>query len=231
MSRPTAPALVLAGVVLSLLAAGCGADPAPVKASTTQSLKECRSQWHDVAESVIGLDQDTDPSALASRWTSVVATVDYYRTAPSAKGCQANVETQLKAITLLRQFSERLRPYDMAYQLRRVSASIDLYLHDALPAAQRNGAGKLVRPPTKAAVSAAMATLTSKAATANDELQPGWEQLASVELEDSAAVASALQDLDFLAQDSPGWRESEAALQVLVAAVQAQEQTTGVPAG
>jgi hypothetical protein len=32
-----------------------------------------------------------------------------------------------------------------------------------------------------------------------------------------------MQDLDFLAQDSPHWRQCEEALQVLVAAVRAQE--------
>jgi hypothetical protein len=72
-------------------------------------------------------------------------------------------------------------------------------------------------------VTAAIATLTNDAASANTELQPGWEQTTSVDLTDVAALTKTMQDLDFLAQDSPHWRRCEEALQVLVAAIRAQE--------
>lgn len=229
MPRASFAAAVTMALVAAVGVGACGADKAPAKTSSS-ALKECQDQWGEVAESVVGLDEDPNPSALATRWTSVVATVDYYRNTKTAKDCQAQVESQVKAITLLRQFSERLRPYDMAYQLARVNASVDLYLHEPLPAPARNENGKLVKPPSKASVTAAIGTLTAQASQANTELQPGWGQLASVELTDPAAVKAAIDDLDFLAQDSPGWRQCQAALQVVVAAVQAQEGTVGGPA-
>ena len=192
-----------------------------------RALEQCRAQWRDVGDSVVGMDEDTNPSALASRWTSVIATVDYYRTADSARHCQTAVETQLKAVTALRQFSEKLRPYDMTYQLGQVRAAIDLYLNDPLPAPVRGENGKRVAPPGKAAVTAAMKTLGDNAAEANAELQPGWTQTSSVDLTDVDALTKTMKDLDFLAQDSPHWRACEAALQVLVAAIRAQEGLSG----
>ena len=218
-------------VLVALLAAGttsCGQGSAPspdVKAQ--RALEQCRAQWRDVGDSVVGMDEDTNPSALASRWTSVIATVDYYRTADSAKHCRTAVEAQLKAVTALRQFTEKLRPYDMTYQLGQVRAAIDLYLNDPLPAPVRGENGKRVAPPTKAAVTAAMKTLGDNAAEANAELQPGWAQTSSVDLTDVDALTKTMQDLDFLAQDSPHWRACEDALQVLVAAIRAQEGLSG----
>ncbi|RNL65104.1 hypothetical protein EFK50_03795 [Nocardioides marmoriginsengisoli] len=226
MPRPPLVAASALALALTFGVGACSADEDPPQAKTS-ALEQCHDQWGEVAESVVGLDTDPNPSALASRWTSVVATVDYYRNTKTAKDCETQVESQVKAITLLRQFSEKLRPYDMAYQLDRVSASIDLYLHEPLPKPARNENGKLVKPPTKAVVTAAIGTLTAHATNANGELQPGWGQLASVELTDATAVKTALDDLDFLAQDSPSWRQCEAALQVLVAAVRAQEGSVG----
>jgi hypothetical protein len=72
-----------------------------------------------------------------------------------------------------------------------------------------------------------MATLADDAAAANAELQPGWQETTSVDLTDAAAVTKSMQDLDFLAQDSPHWRRCEEALQVLVAAIRAQEGLSG----
>jgi hypothetical protein len=223
--HPLGPAVATV-LALSLGATGCGATK-PASKAAPSGLQACRDQWHDVAGTVVGLDEDTDPSGLASRWTSVIATIQYYENTTTAKDCRATVEAQLKSIDALRRFSERVRRYDMAYQLTQLTASADLYAHAPLPAPVRNATGKLVAPPTKAAVAAAMLTLSSEAATANGDLQPGWEQLASVELTDSAAVTSALQDLDFLAQDSVAWRHCEQAVQVLVTAVHAQEGSTG----
>ena len=72
-----------------------------------------------------------------------------------------------------------------------------------------------------------MRTLSENAEQANTELEPGWAQTTSVDLTDATAVSSTMRDLDFLAQDSPHWRACEEALQVLVAAVRAQEGLSG----
>jgi hypothetical protein len=215
---------VALAVVLTACGGGSKSDAA---AKADRAVKDCRAQWAEVGESVVGLDEDPNPSALADRWNSVIATVDYYKTTDSAKDCQTGIDTQQKAITALRQFSEKLRPYDMTYQLTQVRASVDLYLNDPLPDPARNENHKLVRPPTKAAVSDAMQTLTDDAAEANVELEPGWEQTKSVDLTDVDALTTTMHDLDQLAQDSPHWRECEAALQVLVAAIRFQEGLVG----
>ena len=221
-------------VAVSLAGCGNGADSSAA-AKSERALEACRAQWKDVGDSVVGMDRDPNPSALADRWNTVIATIDYYQTADSAKDCQTTIETQLKAVTSLRQFSEKLRPYDMTYQLDQVRAAIDLYLNDALPGPVRDENHKLIQPPTKAAVATAMQTLTDNAAQANAEIQPGWEQTKSVDLTDVTALTKTMQDLDFLAQDSAHWRGCEEALQVLVAAIRFQEGTAGVtssePAG
>ncbi|MFL6171326.1 MAG: hypothetical protein ACJ716_00400 [Marmoricola sp.] len=218
-------------LVLAPLASGCGHSPGkPATSGVSKTVKECRDQWHDVAESVLGLDQDTDPSSLASRWTTVIATVDYYENTTSAKNCQAEVETQVRAITALRQFSDRLRAYDMTYQLEQVAASVDLYLHDPVPTPVKGAGGKhLVVPPSHHQVQVAMATLTDQASAANAELQPAWEHLASVSIDDDAAVTAALGDLDSLAQAGAHWTACQQALQVIVAATRAQEGLLGTP--
>lgn len=224
--RAGLPVVLVASCAAALVA--CGASPhSSASATATRRLEDCRAQWKDVGDSVLGMDQDTNPSALADRWTSVIATVAYYRSSAPAKDCQARIESQLKAVTALRQFSEQLRPYDMTYQLGQVQAAIDLYLHDPLPAPVRDDSGRKVKPPIKAAVTAAMKTLTDNAAQANAELQPGWQETESVDLTDVAALTKTMQDLDFLAQDSPHWRACEQALQVLVAAIRAQEGLSG----
>jgi len=215
---------VCVAAVLAVGSTGCGHQAKPdASAKAEQALKACRAQWSEVGDSVLGMDQDPNPSALADRWNTVIATVDYYRHTTTAHDCQKQVETQLKAVTSLRQFSEKLRPYDMTYQLDQVRAAVDLYLGDPLPAPVRGPGHKLVRPPTKPAVTQAMQALTDNAQAANQELEPGWEQTKSVDLTDVAALTKTMQDLDFLAQDSPHWRQCEDALQVLVAAIRFQE--------
>lgn len=225
----TTLAVALAAVAATGLA-GCGDDGRPSADRTeARALEECRTQWREVGQSVVGMDQDTNPSALSDRWTTVIATVDYYSSVDTPDGCQHAIETQLKAVTALRQFSDKLRPYDMTYQLAQAKAAIDLYLHEPLPDPARGENGKLVRPPTKAAVTKAMATLSEHAAQANAELAPGWAQTQSVDLTDVTALTKTMQDLDFLAQDSPHWRRCEEALQVVVAAIRAQEGLAGTP--
>ena len=210
-------------VALAVALVGCGQAGSEHGATTERAVQECRAKWRDVGDSVLGLDQDPNPSSLAERWTSVIATVEYYKSTESARDCQANVENQLDAVTALRRFSEKLRPYDMTYQLTQVRAAVDLYLHDPLPDPVPGETGKAVRPPAKAAVSDAMQTLSDNAAQANAELEPAWGQALSVDLDDVDALTTTMHDLDQLAQDSPHWVRCEEALQVLVAAIRAQE--------
>ena len=75
MARHHVAVVLVAALALSFGATSCGGKKAAGTAAST-SLEDCRSQWHDVAESVVGLDQDDNPSALASRWNSVVATIE-----------------------------------------------------------------------------------------------------------------------------------------------------------
>lgn len=225
-ARAVRTTLLAATLAAALVACG-QASGTPAATKSESALKDCRAQWRQVGDSVVGMDQDPNPSALADRWNSVIATVDYYENTDTAKDCQARIEAQLKAVTALRQFSDKLRPYDMAYQLDQLQASIDLYLHDPLPAPVKGDSGKPVAPPDKAAVQAAMQALTDNAEQANTELQPAWAQTESVDLTDVDALTTTMQDLDSLAQESPHWRTCEQALQVLVAAVRAQEGLSG----
>ena len=229
-TRAVLRACVAVALTTALVACGESSE-SDSEAKAARALTECRAQWAEVGESVLGLDQDPNPSALADRWNSVIATVEYYKHTDTAKNCQATVENQLKSVTALRQFSEKLRPYDMTYQLAQVRAAIDLYLNDPLPEPVRDENDKLLRPPTKEAVTQAMQTLTENAPQANEELAPGWEQTESVDLTDVETLTTTMQDLDFLAQDSPHWRQCEEALQVLVAAIRFQEGLVGVQPG
>lgn len=217
-------------VALGVGLGGCGeASGTDAEAAAERALADCRSQWREVGESVDRMDEDPHPSSLADRWTSVIATVEYYKTTETATNCQANVETQLKAVTALRQFSDKLRPYDMTYQASQARAAIDLYLNTELPAPVVGENGRKVRPPAKAAVAEAMQALNDNAEQANVELEPGWAQTSSVDLTDVTALTQTMQDLDFLAQDSQYWQRCEEALQVLVAAIRFQEGLVGAP--
>lgn len=222
--RPHVPgAALVAALLLGLGTTGCSEEKSRAAEPEPTGLSECREQWEDVAESVEGLDEDARPSALAPRWTSVLATVDYYVTSDTAEDCQQHIETQLEAITALRQFSTRVQPFDMEFQADQVAPDVGRYLADPLPAPVKGAKGKLVKPPTKEAVSQALDVLTDNAAAANSELAPGWGQLNALELTDETAVTTALQDLDFLAKDSPSWVTCNNALQVILAAVRAQK--------
>lgn len=220
-SRWTAPAtLALALALVAALTLGACGESAPAKKgdSKASDITECREQWGDVAQTVLGMDQDETPSALASRWTSVIATVDYQTQAARAKDCHANIENQVKAISALRQFSDRLRFYDITYQRRRVEPAAEIYLNDPLPT------GPGVKAPAKADVAAALEQLRAYGDAADADLAAGWGQIASVDLDDAAAVDAALKDLHQLAAESQSWRASYRALRVLKAATLAQEQ-------
>lgn len=223
---------LLAAVVVAATGSGCAGEEPGKARPTGQAASQCRAQWHQVGESVLGLDEETEPSTLATRWNTIVATIQYHEATATGKDCRATIDAQVEAISALRELNDQLRRYDMSYQAQQVAAAVDLYLHDPLPAPARNENGTMVRPPAKPAVRAAMETLTSFASAADAELRPGWGQLASVDLDDPTAVRAAIADLDQLAQDSVPWQRCEAALQVIVAAVRAQEGLgTATPTG
>lgn len=209
---------------LTAVTGACGAEESGTEPTgVPQTLQECRDQWSEVGETVLGLDEDPNPSALASRWNSITATIVLYENTESATNCQTNIEAQIKAISLLREFMTQVRPFDMEYQLSQVAAAVDLYLNDELPEPVEDADGKTLKPPPKKAVRAAAAELTECSAAANTDLQPGWAQIATVELTDADAVAAALADLETLAQASPNWTRCQAALEVIAAAITAQE--------
>lgn len=223
-------AALVASVVLSLGTASCGADKKSGSTGTTgDPVQVCRNQWHEVAANLVGLDVDEHPSAMAKRWQNVLATVTIYEDTKTADKCQENIETLSTGITELRQFNARVQPYDMEYQVDRVADGITRYLADPLPAPVRKD-GKLVKPPTKAAVLEALATLTGNAGAANADLAPAWGQLIGISLDDQTALATALQDLDFLAKDSTSWVACRNALKVLDAAILNQQPASGTPA-
>ena len=218
----SALAVVLLAAVLGLTSCG-SEEPGKESDADATAAAECHQQWEEVGQSVLGLDRETTPSSLASRWTAVIASVDYYENSEPTDECLDLVEKQTKEISSLRQFSEKLRPYDMSYQLDQVRAAIDLYLHDPLPEPTRDQNGKPVRPPSKEAVVRGFRTLTAQAAVADSDLEAGWKQMSTVPLDDVEALRKAVTDLDDLAHTSEAWLQCEAALQVLVAAIRAQE--------
>lgn len=222
MPSVLARAALVATVILSLGTVACGADDkSAASASGDDPVTECRDQWSDVAANLVGLDEDPHPSAMAERWENVLGTVAIYADTKTADRCQENVETISTGITDLRQFTTRLQPYDMEYQTDQVADAVSRYVSEPLPAPVRKG-GKLVKPPTKLAVTAALATLTAQAATANADLAPPWAQLTAITLDDEEAVAGALQDLDDFAKESSSWVECNQALKVIQAAIAAQ---------
>lgn len=214
-------AALVTTAVLSLGSVSCGADDKSDPArSEGDPVAECQNQWHDVAANLVGLDDDPHPSAMAKRWANVLGTVAIYESTETAENCQQNIETLSDAITELRQFSVRLQPYDMEFQTDQIADAVSRYVAEPLPAPVRKG-GKLVKPPTKLAVTAALATLTAQAAAANADLAPPWAQLSVVTLEDEDAVTGALQDLDDFAQESNSWIACNRALSVIQAAIAA----------
>jgi hypothetical protein len=225
--RRTRCALVAALTTLGLSSVSCGASVSqPSAAATSPAQNQCHQQWREVAKSVAGLDKVIYPSALATRWVTVLATVDYYLKTNDGSGCQIDVERQIDAITQLRKFSIQLQPYDMAFQADQVSADVERYLADPLPAAVHKPHGKVIRPPTKSAVTQAISVLNAHAAAANDYLAPGWGQLASVELTDATQVSAELGDLAQLAHESQDWNLCRGALAVIAAALNAPQAAT-----
>ena len=202
-------------MVLALaLAGGCGGQDADVEPSAGN----CREQWRDVAQTVYEMDSERHPSGMAERWSTIIAGTEYQRDFGDGKDCAQQIDRTVESIETLRMFTDRLRDFDMEYQLHVLAPQAELYLTGDLPRAVKG-----VRPPSKRDVNSAYQTLRERADDANEQLAPAWQQALSIDLGDPAQVTKAIKDLDRLAVSSPAFQECQAAIKVLVRAVKAQE--------
>ena len=211
---------VCAGMALVLLLAGCGSDEKPAD-QPSKATMACRGQWKDLGAQVRGNDEKTNPSALAPRWNTVVATIDYYVSSAKASDCGEALDRQKAAIGALTAFGARLAPYDMELRLEQVRDAAQKYAAGPRPTPSpspatkkksKKHAKKPPLPPAPPTIAAAVKTLVSQAPVATQQQGPGWSQARVVELTDKAAVAKTVKDLAFLSTQSPAWRACTAAL-------------------
>jgi hypothetical protein len=230
MHPPARTGRAAIAVALVLLVTGCGSDEkkadGPDKATVA-----CRGQWKDLAKQVRGNDQKTNPSALAERWNTVDASIEYYQSSAKASGCDEAIEHQKDAITALTTFGEKLAPYDMELRLEQVRDAATAYAAGPRPtpspspsATPKNKKKQRKQkppplPPAPAAVAAALKTMTTQAPVATEQQGPGWDQARVIELTDPAAVAKSVKDLAFLSTESPAWRSCAASLALIKAAL------------
>lgn len=213
MLRARRRSAFLGTLVLMVTLAGCGgaAEPTGPRAGKTtapdRETADCRDQWRALGQEIKGNDEVTVPSALPERWTSVIATVDYYATSAKATDCKDRLDAQRKAIEQLTTFSAALRSWDMEYRLGLVKASAAKYA--ASPAPKKGN-----RPKPKQ-VAAALKELTTQAPVATQQQDPAWQQAAVTEVADTAAVRKATKDLDVVSGESPAFRRCRAALGVI----------------
>ncbi len=217
--RPAFVACAVAVAAFSL--AGCGSSEEPRAAEPTpvsKDVAECREQWRDLGETVANRAEGDTPSDLASRWTSLVATVDYYATSAKESDCDDRLVDQRKSITTLDAFSRSLRRWDLEHQLSVVESDARTYATSPRPKApKRENAERPLRP---ADVAKALRVLARQAPRASEQQRPGWQQAAATDLSDRAAVAKARKDLAFLSEESPAWRQGAAALRTIRSALQ-----------
>lgn len=216
------------GVALVLLVAGCGGtatkSDGPDKATVA-----CRGQWKDLGKQVRGNDQKTNPSALAERWNSVVATIDYYTQAATSKGCDEAISRQKAAITALTSYGTKLAPYDMELQLAEIRDRAGAYASGPTPSSTPTPKNKKKQkkpkgpppPPAPSTVAAALKSMTTQAPVATQQQGPGWQQADVIELTDPAAVTKSVKDLAFLSTESSAWRSCKASLTLIKRALAA----------
>ena len=194
---------------------------------------DCRKQWRDLGEEVVGNESLNQPSSLASRWRNVSATLDYYAVSAKSTDCGNALARQRGAIRALEFLSARLQPYDMELQLGVVQGPAQTYASNPRPprpspspAKKGKKPAQQPRPPKPADIAAALRTLTKQAPLATEQQRPGWQQAEVVELSDDAAVKKTLKDLKFLSAESKAFAASTKALKTIRAAL-----GTGSPAG
>ena len=220
------------GAVLVLVVAGCGSggtkDDEPSKAAVA-----CRDQWKDLGKQVRGNDEKSNPSALAPRWNSVVATIEYYASSAKASGCDKAIDRQKEAISSLTKFGTKLAPYDMGCGWSRCATT---------PRPTRPRPARRQPPPAprrrtrrsrrnrKAEADPGARTfhhqrrgedLDQPGAGGHHTARPRLAAGAGRGASDPAAVAKAVKDLAFLSTESAAWRAcqgSSAQIKVALAA-------------
>ncbi|WP_148077106.1 hypothetical protein [Nocardioides aurantiacus] len=220
MSHPWAhprhrlPVPLLALALMGGVLAGCGggsdgdggdggrAEPAAEKVDPQDAA--CRTQWRELADEVGDRSQDEHPSAIAGRWTSVSATLDYYAVSASASDCEKTLDTQRAQVTALEELSSSLRRYDVLYQHDRLAEDAAAYT----PPKARKGTQK---PPSRAAVRSALTTLQKQAPRAEKDQLAGWQQATAIDPTVKKSVAKTKKDLAFLSQESAAWRKARTA--------------------
>ncbi len=208
-SRARAGRAALAGAALTLLVAACGSNNASTEDGPDAKTSACRGQWKDLEKQVRGNDEATNPSALAARWNTVVATIDYYASSATSSDCEQAITKQKVAISALTSFGTRLAAYDMQLRLEEVRDRAEAYAHrphSPTPKPKPKKKSKVATPPSPAQVATALKTCSTQAPLATQQQGPAWTQARVVELTDKAAVAKAVKDLAFLSTQSPAYR-------------------------
>ncbi len=230
--RARARSTALAASTLALVLAGCGSTTEVTeKEGPSKAALACRGHWKDLGNQIEGRNEETHPSALPERWTTVVATVDYYASSAGGKDCQAAIETQKKAISALEDFSDKLAPYDMELRVDQLRNDAQDYASGPRPPAPsptatkgkkgKKKSKKPPRPPKPADVAAALKTATTQASLATEQQGPAWRQARVVELSDAAAVRKAVKDLRFLSSQSAAYTRCTKALSTIRTALAA----------
>lgn len=214
------PLLVLA---LAGGLSGCGgtdeSPDAPAAASEKADPEDtaCRDKWRDLADEVGDKAEDEHPSALAGRWTSVAATIDYYAVSGSASDCTKTLGEQTEQLEAIDALSASLRRYDVAYQHDRLEDDAMGYA----PPKQRKGAAKA---PSRRAVRGALATLEEKAARSAADQEAGWQQATAIDPTEAKARRKAQKDLAFLSEESKAWRQARTAQRTVERALRAADR-------
>lgn len=232
LPRGISVAYVAGPVVLALVVGttACGAQRTETEKGPDRATLDCRQQWSDLGDTLRGRDAQSTPSALADRWNSVIATIDYYADSATADDCSTTLSGQQTRIAQLEEFSARLHRFDVGYLMSDVAGLATDYLARPLPPPRRTVAkaghkpatGKrkvtTVKPPSKADVRTALATLQKDADLATADMRAGWEEANSIDLSDPAQQRQTIKDLTFLAGDSAPFQASLAAIRFLRAA-------------
>jgi hypothetical protein len=224
MHRRARVSRAVLGAVLVVVVAGCGSD-GTTEDGPSKATVACRGQWKDLGKQVQGNDEKTNPSALAARWNSVVATIEYYASSAKASGCDEAIDHQKEAISSLTEFGTKLAPYDMELRLEQVRDAAETYAAGPRPTPSPSPTPKDKKkkkhakkpkapplPPAPATIAATLKTLIAQAPLATAQQGPGWQQARVVELSDPAAVAKTVKDLAFLSTESAAWRTCQAGL-------------------
>ena len=217
------------------LLAACGSDPKPKDTGPSKETLACRAEWKDVGKQVRGNDQKTYPSALASRWNTIVATINYYSSSAEDSDCGEAIDRQEQAISALTAFGAKLAPYDMELRLEQVRDRAEAYAAGPRPPRpspspapkgkkrQNNKKPKqLPLPPKPSSIGDAVKKLVAQAPKATEQQTPGWQQARVVELSDKKAVAKAVKDLAFLSSESAAYRACRKALTEIRVALAAE---------